>query len=386
MSTLTSLEKIVLGRFESKAKKHQQGKPVKGLLVSDAAAEIGITVEEIRDVMRGLKSNGWLNIEDTVIDESIEINPGFLCITATGSKQVAMDFEGEGKQPPKLSIELNIPPLLEIGGWTYHRLIDNDPITNAHTLRIIENHGGPYERVAFIESAIETFDGAAELADKWLKNREEMLGYEWRADRGDGEILFSCDVTVTPASLLQFSVNICDTPVPLKDTVKGVMEGVVWQESDGWDKAHDVILKVVQAIIDFEATQIEPATATKKMLLHEMHDEALQKAADMLSVQPIYHGGKALGWIPGPVEDLKYVCARVWRGDAVDEGQGPVEATLLLGVKPDPESKLKLGKEGHSLTGDMAFGYTHKSALSICSAYCAEEGIEDPTGAEAETS
>lgn len=193
---MNGIQNLIFNRFQSRSRRAMLGKSSQSIRLADIAAEIGISDAQLREEIATLQEDGWLNLGDANLSQLRFLKPMSMTVflTASDQGQIPGLADGDDEAPADNTIHLNleVPPDFTIGRDQYRKYLDPQEDASFN-LRIVENEGSDFERVAFTEIALEDVPACHDAAVAWFDRRQKDVTFEWRADAGQGEVLFSAE-------------------------------------------------------------------------------------------------------------------------------------------------------------------------------------------------
>ncbi len=192
----TGIQKLILTRFNARATRAMLGKEVQAIRLADVAHEIGIDDAQLRADIAALESGGYLNLGDANLNDARFLMPMCATVFLTASQQAQIPglADGDDEKPADNTIRLHLetPPDFTIGADQYRKRLDPQE-DGSFNMSIIENEGSDFERVAYSEMALEDVPACHDAAIAWFDRRLKDVTFEWRADAGQGEVLFTAE-------------------------------------------------------------------------------------------------------------------------------------------------------------------------------------------------
>jgi hypothetical protein len=190
---MTKLRKLILNEIIAKARKNMMDDEQDGIVFSSLATDVGIPTDMIRNEIKALISEGWIDPNLCDVNSAASFIPGQLIVQFTEPIQGTLPLNLEGEV-----IHLDVATLhpdFTIGGDTYH-CISYGQGDGTFNIEIVENKGTKFERVAYTNSLLANAEEIAADKKDWFTARDTSVRFEWRADNGQGEVLALFDAFI----------------------------------------------------------------------------------------------------------------------------------------------------------------------------------------------
>ena len=188
---MTIIQKNILASLQASAKSAMTEDKIKPISIGSLAATIGTSPDQIRQDIYYLCNQGFIDPGEVDVQTAADLRPGQVVVILQLDPQKTLPFNGE-VEAKELKSEAEAP-FLTVAQDTYHA-VSTPEADGSFTLEIVENQGTKYETVVFRETSVMTFEAVDQLRREWADNRENTLSWEFRADKGKGEVLLAFEV------------------------------------------------------------------------------------------------------------------------------------------------------------------------------------------------
>jgi hypothetical protein len=188
---MTIIQKNILASLQASAKSAMTEDKIKPISIGSLAATIGTSPDQIRQDIKYLCREGFVDPGEVDVQTAVDLRPGQVVVILQLDPQKTLPFNGEA-EVKALKSEAEAP-FLTVAQDTYHA-VSTPESDGSFTLEIVENQGTKYETVVFRETSVMTFEAVDQLRREWADNRENTLSWEFRADKGKGEVLLAFEV------------------------------------------------------------------------------------------------------------------------------------------------------------------------------------------------